>query len=90
MSKLTRIFTQSTLAVVAALITLGVAAVCVAGNPNPGVLPPHANAQGRGYSGWSAAWWQWYLSIPTPRHPALDTTGEFCTEGQSGKVFFRF
>jgi len=88
MSKLTRMSTRSTLAIVAALVTLGVAAVCVAGNPNPGVLPPNANAQGRGYSGWSAAWWQWYLSIPTPMHPALDTTGEFCTEGQSGKVFF--
>jgi hypothetical protein len=88
MSGLTRIFTRRTLAAVAALITLGVAAVCVAGNPNPGVLPPHANAQGNGYSGWSAAWWQWYLSIPTPLHPALDTTGEFCAEGQSGKVFF--
>jgi hypothetical protein len=88
MSKVTRIFTRTTLAVVAALITLGVAAVCTAENPNPGVLPPQANAQGRGYSGWSAAWWQWYQSIPTPLHPALDTTGEFCTEEQSGKVFF--
>src|SRR4029450_11925551 len=83
MSKLTRISTRRTLAAVAALVILGVAAVCLAQNPNPGVLPPNANAQGRGYSGWSAAWWQWYLSIPTSRHPALDTTGAFCTEGQS-------
>ena len=86
--KLIRIFTRAALPVVAALITLGIAAVCAAGNPNPGVLPPNANAQGHGYSGWSAAWWQWYQSIPASEHPALDTTGEFCTEGQSGKVFF--
>ena len=88
MSRPTCSLTRSALAVVAALMTLGAAAVCIAGNPNPGVLPPHANAQGHGYSGWSAAWWQWYLSIPTPLHPALDPTGEFCTEGQSGKAFF--
>jgi hypothetical protein len=88
MSHVPRSSARTALAVVAALITLGVAAVCVAGNPNPEALPPHANPQGRGYSGWSAAWWQWYLSIPTPLNPALDTTGELCAEGQSGKVFF--
>jgi hypothetical protein len=88
MSKLARISTRRTLAAVAALVILGVAAVCLAQNLNPGVLPPNAHAQGRGYIGWSEAWWQWYVSIPTSMHPAFDTTGAFCTERQSGKVFF--
>jgi hypothetical protein len=39
----------------------------------------------KAYGGWSAEWWQWFLSIPADVHPAL---GGSCREGQSGKVFF--
>jgi hypothetical protein len=63
-------------------------AMTLAQNPNPGVLPPNAHPHGKSYGQWSAAWWQWFLSIPTDRHPGLDPTGQFCAEGQSGKVVF--
>ena len=53
-------------------------------NNNPGVIPPHANVQGHGYSGWSAEWWKWFMSIPAPIHPTVAS----CAEGQSGKVFY--
>jgi len=90
--KATQVVHKGAFALGAALLTLGLASVCVAGNPgpNPGVLPPNANAQGHGYSGWSAEWFKWFLSIPTSMsmHPALDSTGDFCAEGQSGKVFY--
>lgn len=57
-------------------------------NPNPGVLPPNSHAFGNTYEEWSAAWWQWVLSIPADDNPLLDQTGEKCNIGQSGKVFF--
>lgn len=58
------------------------------GNPNPRVLPPHANAYGNSYGEWSARWWQWVLAIPEATNPNLDTTGADCAEGQTGKVWF--
>ncbi len=58
------------------------------GNPNPGVLPPNANAFGKSYAQWSAAWWRWHLRLPATDHPAFDITGENCGDGQSGKVWF--
>ena len=57
------------------------------GNPNPGIIPPHAKPCGRTYGEWTAAWWQWALSIPADRNPLL-TSGEYCGEGQSGPVWF--
>lgn len=58
------------------------------GNPNPGVLPTNSHAFGKTYGEWSAAWWQWLLSIPAATNPNLDPTGANCAEGQSGKVWF--
>lgn len=57
-------------------------------NPNPGVLPPHSKAFGKTYGQWAAKWWQWAFSIPMDSNPLLDETGEFCDEGQHGKVWF--
>ena len=57
------------------------------GNPNPGIIPPHAKPYGQTYGEWTAAWWQWALSIPEATNP-LVTSGEFCDEGQSGPVWF--
>ena len=65
---------------------LGVAPVAFAKNPNPGVRPPYAKAYGLTYGEWSAAWWQWALSLPVGAHPLFDTAD--CSAGQSGKVFF--
>ena len=58
------------------------------GNSNPGVLPINSTPNGKTYGEWTAAWWQWALSIPADRNPILDTTGAFCSEGQSGPVWF--
>src|SRR5829696_2611655 len=59
-----------------------------AANTNPGVLPPSAKPHGHSYGEWSAMWWQWALSAPTPVNPLIDPTGANCAEGQSGKVWF--
>lgn len=78
----------SAASIVAVVLALGVAAVSLAANPNPGVLPPNSNAQGHGLAGWSAEWSKWLISIPNPVNPLFDTTGENCGQGQSGHVFF--
>jgi hypothetical protein len=36
----------------------------------------------------TAEWQQWALSIPTPVNPMLDVTGENCTVGQHGSMWF--
>jgi hypothetical protein len=41
---------------------------------------------GRTYGEWSAAWWQWSLSIPASSHPLFDK-GD-CNTDQTGQVFF--
>jgi hypothetical protein len=62
------------------------APLAFARNRNPRVLPPHSHAFGKSYGEWSAAWWQWALSIPANQHPLNDSAD--CNTGQSGKVFF--
>jgi hypothetical protein len=37
---------------------------------------------------WTARWWQWGYSIPKSINPAYDNTGRYCTEKQSGPVWF--
>jgi hypothetical protein len=36
----------------------------------------------------TAQWWQWILSIPADENPATDTTGEDCSQGDFGDIFF--
>jgi hypothetical protein len=55
---------------------------------NPGILPLNSNAFGRSYGEWSAAWWQWLLSIPNATNPNLATGTVDCTLGQTGHVWF--
>lgn len=38
---------------------------------------------GLDYSEWAIEWWRWYLSISKEDSPALDTTGESCTQNQN-------
>jgi len=85
MMSLSRRSIRNAFAVTAAVPTLGLAAAALAENPNPGVAPVNSNAYGHSYGGWSAEWWKWFLSIPTPDHPGV---GGDCNEGQSGPVFF--
>jgi hypothetical protein len=53
---------------------------------NPRVLPAHASAFGKTLGEWTAAWWQWALSLPADAHPLLDSAG--CDAGQAGWVWF--
>jgi hypothetical protein len=63
-------------------------------NPNPGILPPHSQAYGKTYGGWSAVWWQRVLAIPAHDqngqilNPLLDDTGARCGVGQAGPIWF--
>lgn len=70
------------------MIAIPVISVQAQSNGNPGVIPPVAAPFGGGYGQWSAAWWQWVLSVPAATSPLFDETGAFCGEGQSGKVWF--
>jgi hypothetical protein len=39
------------------------------------IFPIHSKPFGYTYEEWSAKWWQWLLSIPKSKNPALDSTG---------------
>ncbi len=57
-------------------------------NLNPGILPPDSKPYGLTYGEWSAKWWQWALSIPTPDNSLVDDDGHNAANGQSGPVWF--
>lgn len=78
---------QSATAVVLFSLVLA-ASSADAGNPNPGVLPPHSNAFGKTYGEWAGEWWNWGLQFPSATNPIMDTTGEFGHLGQEGPVWF--
>jgi hypothetical protein len=52
------------------------------------VLPPDAEIAGLSLAEWKTRWWQWFESLPEASNPSLDKTGERCSYGQSGPVFF--
>ncbi|MFO7608562.1 MAG: hypothetical protein R6X35_05105 [Candidatus Krumholzibacteriia bacterium] len=54
----------------------------------PGVVPPGSAVAGKSYAEWSAAWWQWLISIPIAENPGLDTDGSLVALNQSGHVWF--
>jgi hypothetical protein len=55
-------------------------------SPEPEVFSRDTVPFGRSYGEWSAAWWQWALSMPAAKHPLFDTAQ--CSEGQTGPVWF--
>lgn len=71
-------------AVVLLLVTVYIASA--GGNANPRVLPPNSRVQGLTYGEWSAKWWQYVLSIPTPDNPLTGGTGNQCVYQQIGNV----
>jgi hypothetical protein len=86
-------------ATAATLITFGVTQAVQAvslSNASPGsivvggveVLAPDALVAGKTQGEWGNLWWQYILSIPNNDNPAIDTTGEKASIGQSGSVFF--
>jgi hypothetical protein len=54
----------------------------------PLVLSPEPPPYGLTYGEWSNAWWEWALSIPTPKNPLLAEGKVDCSLGQSGPVWF--
>ena len=54
----------------------------------PTVFAPDATVSGLTYGEWSAAWWQWAVSVPAPDSPLLDSSGQYCQVSQSGPVWF--
>ncbi|HEU4327957.1 MAG TPA: hypothetical protein VFS21_32775 [Roseiflexaceae bacterium] len=52
------------------------------------IAPIKSKPYGKSYSQWSAAWWKWAVETPASVNPVSDTTGQFCAQGQSGKVWF--
>jgi hypothetical protein len=54
----------------------------------PKIFSINSKPYGFPYYEWTAKWWQWALSIPIDRNPLIDSTGEYCAEGQNGPVWF--
>jgi hypothetical protein len=52
------------------------------------VLAPTEPAYGATPGEWYGRWWQWTASFPGTINPNLDATGELCSSGQHGPVFF--
>jgi hypothetical protein len=76
-----------------ALVALGCAlmmtpATAHAGSGHAQVMPPHPHPFGVSYGVWSAAWWEWALSLPATGHPLLQSGPVDCGAGQSGGVWF--
>jgi hypothetical protein len=67
-------------------IVLGLALLAVPSAFAQFVITQDKVAYGRTYGEWSAAWWQWALSIPVANHPLFDNGP--CSVGQSGPVWF--
>ena len=72
-----------------AMLLGGSCGVLAAGRNHSPVMPPNSDPYGMSYAEWSAAWWQWALSLPADQSPMFDETG--CANGangQSGPVWF--
>jgi hypothetical protein len=76
----------TTLAAVAAALTLGLPAAVGAGEAE--IVPIGQQAFGKSYGEWSAKWWNWAVSQPAETSPLTDETGARCGVNQSGPVFF--
>ena len=81
-----RIGFRTILAVTVVLLLITVSIVAAKGNTNPGVLAPNSRVQGLTYGEWSAKWWQYVLSIPTPENPLTGGTGNQCVYQRIGNV----
>ena len=51
-------------------------------------MPARAADQPSGLAELGARWWQWAFSFPAAVNPLTDPTGERCTFGQAGTVWF--
>ena len=56
--------------------------------PRVTIVPPNAKFNGRTYSQWTAAFWQWMLALPLQGHPATDDPSYVFGAHQSGAVWY--
>ena len=56
--------------------------------PSNALADEEPTVLGKPIGEWSAIWWQWAYSIPTPSNPMLDTLGAYCDVGQRGPMWF--
>lgn len=64
---------------------------CLSANAEHAADPdyaPDSRPFGKRFGEWSAEWWQQLLGIPPAESPLLDGSGEKCTVGQRGPVWF--
>jgi hypothetical protein len=59
---------RTALLVTMALLLITTAIASAHGGANPGVLPPTSRVHGLTYGEWSARWWQYVFSVPTPEN----------------------
>jgi len=59
-----------------------------AGAHEPLLLNVDEDVAGASQAQWSRAWWQWAASFKRDESPVADTTGERCSAGQQGPVWF--
>jgi hypothetical protein len=77
-----------TLIIVFNLVMISMCQPALADATNSGVYSTDSKPFGTPYADWTAKWWQWLVSIPTPSNPVNDTTGKNCMVGQDGPVWF--
>jgi hypothetical protein len=52
------------------------------------VFASDSKPYGLTYGVWTGKWWQWAYSVPKNVNPSYDDSGRYCSEGQSGPVWF--
>jgi len=79
------------------ILTVGAALAAILTHPikaqtiNPGIIDPTSAYAGKTYSQWSAAWWQYYMSLPATNNPFVYNPSypvSPLSTGQSGSVWF--
>jgi hypothetical protein len=69
-------------------LSIALLLVTSVGAEEPLLLEVDQDVAGTSQAQWSRAWWQWATSFDREVSPVADTTGERCTAGQHGPVWF--
>ena len=52
------------------------------------LVPAYEKVADKDPRGLAEVFWQWLTSLPPSKNPALDRSGQFCSEGQQGSLWF--
>lgn len=55
---------------------------------NEGVMTSHSSIEDSSLGDWGGKWWQWAFSFERAKSPITDLSGELCSMGQEGSVWF--